>query len=137
MPNIQFTITPAPGIANDLIAVIYNTISPAAEIDRILKAPPHAAPHDFSFTNLPVGTYIVKIYESPDGITLGTLRHDFWVNAAIDNVSAYTIKTFQVGLGRPAPYYDPAHEATNYINPDLNGLSYTVFKPGYGPLSWE
>ena len=136
MPNVQFTISPAPGITNDLISVIYNTLAPAAELARIVKNPPHASPHDFSFTNMPVGTYIVKIHESPDGVTLGNLRHDFWVNAAINSVTAYTPKTFQVGLGRPAPYYDPAPGDTQYVNPDLDGLDYLVFKPGYGILDW-
>lgn len=136
MPNVQFTISPAPGITNDLISVIYNTLAPAAEIQRIVKTPPHASPHDFSFTNLPVGTYIVKIHESPDGVTLGNLRHDFWVNAAITNTTVYDKKTFQVGLGRTAPYYDPAPGDTQYVNPDLDGLDYLVFKPGYGILDW-
>jgi hypothetical protein len=137
MPNIQFTISPAPGIINDLIAVIYNTNAPAAEIARLLKPQPHPAPYDFNFPNLPVGTYIVKIHESPNGVTLGTLRHDFWVNAAINSQTAYTIKTFQVGLGRGTPYFDPADGDTDYINTDLDQLEYTVFKPGYGPLDWS
>lgn len=136
MPNVQFTISPAPGITNDLIAVIYNTVAPAAELARLLKSPPHAAPYDFNFPNLLVGTYIVKIHESPDGVTLGTLRHDFWVNAAINSLTGYTVKTFQVGLGRGTPYFDPAHDTDDYINTDLYGLDYTVFKPGYGPLDW-
>lgn len=135
MADIKFTISPAPGIANDLIAVIYNTLAPGAEITRQVKNPPHAAPYDFNFPNLPDGTYIVKIHESPDGIILGTLRHDFWVSASINNVQAFNYKTFQVGAGRGAPYYDPAHESTNYINPDLDGLDYLVFKTGYGVLN--
>jgi hypothetical protein len=137
MPDIQFQISPAPGVTNDLIAVLYNTIAPAAEVARLLKAPPHASPYNFNFTNQPVGTYIVKIHESPDGVTLGNLRHDFWVNAAINNVQAYTPKTFQVGLGRPAPFYDPADGDTDYINPDLDQLDYLVFKEGFGVLSWD
>lgn len=136
MANVAFTISPAPGITNDLIAVIYKTTAPAAEIDRIVKNPPHASPYDFNFTNLAAGVYIVKIHESPDGVTLGTLRHDFWVDASLQKLQAYTVLTFQVGLGRGAPYYDPADQDADYINPDINGFTYTVFKPGYGPLDW-
>jgi hypothetical protein len=136
MANVGFTISPAPGVTNDLIAVIYKTTAPAAEVDRLLKAAPHASPYDFNFTDLVPGTYIVKIHETPDGTTLGNLRHDFWVDASLQKLLSYEVKTFQVGLGRGTPYYDPADGDTDYINPDLDGLTYTVFKPGYGPLDW-
>lgn len=136
MADINFDISPAPGITNDLIAVIYNTLAPSAEIARQVVLPPHPTNHTFNFANLPIGTYIVRIHQSPDGVTLGNLEHDFWVNASITTTAAYTIKTFQVGLGRSSPYYDPADQDTDYINPDLNGLDYLVFKPGYGPLDW-
>jgi hypothetical protein len=129
-------MSPAPGISNKLVAVLYNTIAPAAEIDRQVFDPPHAAPQTVSFTNKPIGTYIVKVHQSTDGIVLGNLENDFFVNAAITTSSAYTVKTFQVGLGRSAPYYDPSNGDTDYINPDLDGLDYIVFKPGYGPLDW-
>lgn len=137
MANVAFTISPAPGITNDLIAVIYKTTAPAAEIGRIVKNPPHASPHNFDFTDLDPGTYIVKIHESPDGSTLGNLRHDFWVDATLQKLQSYEVKTFQVGLGRGTPYYDPADQDEDYINTDLDGLTYTVFKPGYGPLDWD
>jgi hypothetical protein len=137
MANVAFTISAAPGVTNDLIAVIYKTTAPAAEVDRILKEAPHPDPYNFEFTDLEPGVYIVKIHESPDGSTLGNLRHDFWVDASLEKLHAYTIKEFQVGLGRGEPYYDPAHDSSAYENPDLKGLTYTVFKPGYGPLSWD
>lgn len=137
MANVAFTVSPAPGVLQDMVAVIYNTLAPAAEITRLPIPYPHTSPVNLNFTNLAIGTYIVKIHETPGGGVLGNLRHDFWVDAAITNQYAYTVKTFQVGLGRSAPYYDPAHEDTDYINPDLDGLEYTVFKPGYGPLDWS
>lgn len=137
MANVSFTISPAPGITNDLIAVIYKTTAPAAEVDRIVKPDPHPDPYNFEFTDLVPGTYIVKIHESPDGSTLGNLRHDFWVDAVINKLNAYDVKTFTVGAGRGTPYYDPADGTNAYDNPDLLGLTYTVFKPGYGPLDWD
>jgi hypothetical protein len=137
MPSIPFTISPAPGIADDFIAVIYNSLSPGAEVDRITAPAPHNSPFDFNFVNIPGGIYIVKIHETPGGGVLGFLRHDFWVDATLEKVLAYDPKTFQVGLGRSAPYYDPADQSDTYTNPDLNNLKYTVFKPGYGPLDWD
>lgn len=129
-------MSPAPGISNKLVAVIYNTITPAAEVARQVFNPPHSAPRSVSFPNVPIGTYIVKVHQSTDGIVLGNIEQDFWVNASISNVTAYTIKTFQVGLGRSAPYYDPSDGDVDYVNPDLDGLDYIVFKSGYGPLDW-
>ncbi len=136
MANISFTISSAPGITNDLIAVIYKTTAPAAEVDRIVKDAPHPDPYNFEFTDIASGTYIVKIHESPDGSTLGILRHDFWVDATIQKVLAYDIIDFIVDLGRGAPHYDPVDSATQYENPNLNGKTYVVFKPGFGALVW-
>jgi hypothetical protein len=118
-----------------MVAVLYYG---AAEVDRILIPYPHTSPQDFDFINVAPKAYIINVHETPDGgTTLGNLRHDFWVDASLQKVSAYTVKTFQVGAGRGAPYYDPADQDDEYINPDLDGLDYTVFKPGYGPLDWS
>lgn len=138
MANVGFSISPAPGVTNDFIAVIYDTNASAAEIDRLPPIPaPHASPQNLLFSNLQPGTYIVKIHETPDGTTLGNLHHDFWVDATLQKLLAYEVKTFQVDLGRGTPYFDPADGDSNYINTDLDGLTYTVFKPGYGPLDWD
>jgi hypothetical protein len=133
MANVEFTISPAPGIINDMIAVLYDG---AAEITRLPIPAPHTSPQNLNFTNVVPKTYIVKIHETPGAGVLGTLRHDFWVDASLQKLKAYDVVTFQVGLGRGTPYYDPADQDTDYINPDIDGLTYTVFKPGYGPLDW-
>lgn len=136
MASISIQISPAPGVLNDFIAVIYKTTDEGAEIDRITIPAPHDEPQTFQFNDLVPGTYIGKVHDTPDGTTLGNIRHDFWADASLEKLLAYTIKTFQVGLGRGTPYYDPADQDEDYINPDLDGLTYTVFKPGYGPLDW-
>lgn len=137
MANVSFTISPAPGITNKLVAAIYKTTAPAALAKPLLvKDPPHADPYNFEFTDLVPGTYIVKIHESVDGSTLGNLRHDFWVDATVTKLEAYTILDVVVDRGQGAPKYDPVHEDTEYVNPDLEGLTYLVFKPGYGALNW-
>lgn len=133
MANVEFTISPAPGIINDMIAVLYDG---AAEVDRLPITAPHTSPQNLNFMNVVPKTYIVKIHETPGAGVLGTLRHDFWVDASLQKLNAYTVKTFQVSAGRGAPFYDPADLDTDYINPDIDGLDYTVFKPGYGPLDW-
>lgn len=137
MANIKFTISPAPGITNDLIAVLYKTTAPAAEVDRILKEAPHPDPYNFEFTDLDSGEYLVKIHESPDGTTLGNLRHDFWVDAGLNRLEAYSILDVIVDRGNGAPNYDPVEDDDEYVNPDINGLTYVVFKPGFGALVWD
>jgi hypothetical protein len=134
MANVAFTISPAPGITQDMIAVLYDN---GAEVDRLPIPYPHTSPQDLDFINVAPKTYVVKIHETPDGTTLGNLRHDFWVDASLQKLQSYTVKTFQVGAGRGTPYFDPADHDVNYINTDLDGLDYTVFKPGYGPLDWS
>lgn len=133
MANVAFTMSPAPGVINDMIAVLYDG---AAEVDRLDIPAPHDSPVDLDFINVAAKTYNVKIHETPGGGVLGNLRHDFWVDASLQKLSGYTVKTFQVGAGRGAPYYDPADQDDEYINPDIDGLDYLVFKPGFGPLDW-
>lgn len=136
MASISLQISPAPGVTNDFIAVIYKTTAPAAEVDRILIEAPHDEPQSFQFNDLVPGTYVGKVHDTPDGEILGNIRHDFWADASVLKLNAYTILDVVVDRGMGAPKYDPAHEDTQYVNPDLDGLTYLVFKPGFGPLVW-
>jgi hypothetical protein len=129
MAEISFQISAAPGITNDLIAVIYNTLSPSAEVDRIVVAPPHNSPANFQFSNLSSGVYIVKVHESTPGSgILGNLRHDWWEDASTNQIlferRFYTVD----GLGT----YDPTAGTVKIIDPYFSGKNITgVFQEGF------
>lgn len=127
-PKVSFTISPCPGITNKLISVLYSTLAPTAEIARIVDSSTHASPVNQQFSNLNPGTYIVKIYQSTDGTTLGTIQHDFWIDANSNQVFFERI-FFTVGGGGAN---DPIDGDASYINTYLNGKVITgVFQEGF------
>jgi hypothetical protein len=127
MAKVSFNISPAPSITNDLIAVLYKTTAPGAEIARILDDSDHSSPQNFQFSDLDPGTYIVVIHESPDGSTLGNIRHDFWVDA-VTNQLLLERKFYRVAGGDT---YDPAVDTTKIIDPYFVGKNITgIFQQG-------
>jgi hypothetical protein len=128
MAEISFQISAAPGILNDLIAVIYKTTDSAAEIDRILDDSDHSSPQSFQFSDLDPGVYIVKIHESPDGSTLGNLRHDWWEDASTNQI-LFERRFYTVDGGGT---YDPTVGVDKIIDPYFSGKNVTgVFQEGY------
>jgi hypothetical protein len=129
MAEISFNISAAPSITNDLIAVIYNTLAPGAEVARIVDSTDHSSPQNFQFSNLAPGVYIVKIHESPDGVTLGNLRHDFWVDAVTNQQVTIEDRWYTVdGLAA----YDPVSGQNDIPDSYLNGRTIVgVFKEGF------
>lgn len=127
MAKVSFNISAAPSITNDLIAVLYKTTDEGAEIGRIVDGSDHSSPQNFQFSDLEPGNYIVKIHESPDGITLGNLRHDFWVDAVTDQLLLER-KFYRVG---GSDTYDPAEGTTGIIDPFFAGKNLTgLFQQG-------
>jgi hypothetical protein len=127
-PKVGYNISACPGITNKLISVLYSTLAPSAEIARIVDSSSHASPVNQEFNNLVGGTYIVKIYQSADGTTLGSIQHDFWVDANTNQI-LFERLFFQVDGGGAN---DPVDNATSYINSYLNGKTVTgIFQEGY------
>jgi hypothetical protein len=132
MAEISFQISAAPSITNDLIAVIYNTTAPGAEIARIVDSTDHSSPASFQFSNLDPGVYIVKVHESPDGVALGNLRHDFWVDAVTNQQVTIEDRWYTVdGLAD----HDPVSEQNEIPDSYLDGRTVLlVYKEGFRPL---
>ncbi|UXO94059.1 receptor-binding domain of short tail fiber protein [Pseudanabaena phage Pan5] len=117
----------APGVTNDIIAVIYKTTAPSTEVARLVNAGNALNPWNFVFTDLPDGTYIVRIHDSPDGTTLGNIRHDYWINAVTNQVERERI---WITVGGPNAN-DPADGDTS-VDLGLPGRVVTgVFKEGW------
>jgi|GEM_PF-1665920 len=127
MPSIGFQLSPAPSITNDFIAVIYKTTAPNAELARILDDTDHSSPQSFLFPDLEPGTYIVRVHQSADGVTLGNIQHDWWEDA-VTNQILFERKFYQVG-GEGT--YDPAEDTTLIADPYFLGKNITgVFQQG-------
>lgn len=127
-PKVSFSISACPGIINKLISVLYNTLAPAAELARIVDSSTHASPVNQEFDNIDPGTYIVKIYQSVDGVTLGTIQHDFWIDANTNQIISERI--FFMVDGPDAD--DPANGTVDYINAYLNGKTISgIFQEGF------
>jgi hypothetical protein len=127
-PKVSYSISACPGITNKLISILYSTLAPTAEIARIVDSSSHASPVNQEFDNLNTGTYLVRIFQSTDGTTLGTLQHDFWIDTSSAQ-SALELVFFQVDGGGAN---DPVGGASSYINTYLNGKTVvSVFQEGF------
>lgn len=134
MAEVSFTISAVPGLTNDLIAVIYKTTDPGAEIDRVLLDDDHSSPVNVQFSDLDPGVYIVKIHESPDGTTLANLRHDFWVDANTNTI-LFERRFYRVNGGGDN---DPTSGTTAITDPYFDGKTISgVFQEGYRYLKPE
>lgn len=132
MAEISFNLSAAPSITNDLIAVIYKTTAPGAEVDRIVDSTDHSSPQNFQFSNLDPGVYLVKIHESPDGTTLGNLRHDFWQDA-VTNQQVSVEDRWYTADGLAA--HDPVSGQNEIPDAYLDGRTVLlVYKEGFRPL---
>jgi hypothetical protein len=130
--TISFETSPAPGITNDLVAVLYLASAPAAEIDRIYDRTNHSSPVTWQFQVASSGVYIIKIHEIPVGSTgpLGILRHDWWQDA--DSGQKLFERRFYKVDG-PDPY-DPISTANPAVinDPYFSGKQVTgVFQEGF------
>lgn len=130
MASIKNTISISGGVLGFLIIKIYKTTSPSIE-----AAPPIVYengvddnPFNFEFTDLDNGVYIVKVFNSTDGVTTTTLRHDYWIDAAT-GLLIFERNFFTVGSGVDNA---PDDSDTEYANTDLDGVVIDgIFQEGY------
>lgn len=126
------------GITDHLKFVMREVSAPLATVYSQLFAPPHNTVRIFIVPDLnPVNHYVDWYRSNADGDEL-ELLHTTEVDVALQEEMAFTPLEFLVGgINTGAPNYDPAADQDEYNNPDLVGLQYQVFRPGYGPLSWD
>lgn len=126
--HVSFTISPAPGVLNDFIAVIYNSLNTAAEVDRLPIPYPHSAPVNLQFNNLNPGIYLVEVHDTPGAGVLGNLRHDFWVDART-NLIMFERRFYRVDGGGT---YDPLNGTDNITDPYFDNKTISgLFQEGY------
>src|SRR5882724_9164532 len=119
---------------SDVILVAREKDAPLAEIFRQFYAAPHT---QVNLTISPVNPvmHTIQVWKTTDGVTLQVLMGQCDIDASLNTEQSFSIITFIVNRGLTgAPNYDPVTPTNQYVNPDLNGKTYLVFKPGYGPL---
>lgn len=121
---------------SDCLLVVREKDDPIAEVFRSdLLETPHTQ-RNLTVDNLNPVMHIVQLWTTSDGTTLDSLLGSCDIDASINNEVAFGYIQFIVGRGNGSPEYDPAPEAEEYVNPDLDGKDYLVFKAGVGPLTW-
>lgn len=121
---------------SDFLLVARESDDPLSEVYRSdLLEPPHTV-RNITINNINPVMHRVELWTTSDGTTLGELRGVCDIDASIANEVAFDYIQFVVGRGNGAPEYDPAAEQGQYVNPDLDGKDYLVFKEGFGALKW-
>lgn len=122
---------------SDFLMVVRENSNLLAEVYRSdLLEPPHSQ-RNITVDNLNPVMHTVQFWTTVDGTTLGELRGQCEIDASIANTTAFDFIQFIVDRGQGAPVYDPASGQDQYVNPDLVGKDYVVFKPGFGALTWD
>jgi hypothetical protein len=120
----------------DFLLVARESDDPIAEVYRsAVLTPPHTV-RNITITDVNPVMHRVELWTTSDGTTLDELRGVCDIDASINNEVAFGYIQFIVGRGNGAPEYDPEPETAEYVNPDLDGKDYLVFKAGQGPLTW-
>jgi hypothetical protein len=121
---------------SDFLMVVRESDDPLAEVYRsTVLTPPHTI-RNVTVDNLNPVMHRVEFWTTSDGTTLDELRGVCDIDASISNEVAFGYIQFVVDRGNGAPEYDPVSGDTQYVNPDLDGKDYLVFKEGYGALKW-
>lgn len=125
-------------ITDPVLFVMREVGSPMAEVYTRLFNPPPASSTIFTTDEVnPVNHYCDWYRSNSEGDKI-QLLHTTEVDVRLNKEVSFTPLEFVVNGGNTdAPSYDPEGGQNEYHNPDLVGKSYVVFRPGYGPLSWD
>lgn len=121
---------------SDVILVAREMSAPLAEVFRQFYAAPHTQ-QNLTITPVNPVMHIVQVYKTTDGVTLGQLMGQCDIDASISTQQAFNIVTFIVDRGLTGtPNFDPTTPTNQYVNPEIDGKTYVVFKPGFGALQF-
>lgn len=111
------------------------------EVNRVVYDPPQLNPRDVALFVPSSVVHLVEIYESPDGIELGILRHAFVATPSFDGPIVIPPMMIKVGGGRDGTEsggngaVDPVDGATTVTIPAIDGLTVSwIEQRGAGPL---
>lgn len=113
--EINYSISPYPSLTQNMVARLYETQSPLAEIDNRVIPTPHNNPVYISFTGLDKVPHIVMLFTAS-----GTLLHQYDVQPSENVVTVFDPIFFKIGDGA---IKTPAVGSTIYSNNDLASLT--------------
>src|SRR5690348_16830449 len=112
---------------SDVILVVRESDAPLAEVFRQFYAAPHTQTN-LTVDNLNPVMHVVQIWTTTDGTTLLQLKGQCDIDASISNTFAFDFIQFIVGRGLGSPNFDPSPDQPQYVNANLDGKTYVVFK---------
>jgi hypothetical protein len=133
MANANFSLGLV-NITEYLLIIAREVNDPTTEADRITYAPPQPTTRNVSFTGLNPTTHYFDFRSSSDGVDLGTLLATFVIDVGKVTDVIIDVVEFVVDRGLT---HDPEDGDDQYDNSEIQGQTYVVFKPGFGPLSFE
>lgn len=139
--NIRYHISPYPALLENMVAKIYEAVSPNAEVDSIVLPETngagvptvgagHPIPASVTFTGRDKVTHVVRLFTAVGGILL----HQYDTDAEEDIVTIFDDIRFKIGDGQPGT---PAVGDSAYVNTVLIGLTiddFRIYRNGYGFL---
>jgi hypothetical protein len=137
--DINFSISPAPGIATDwLVAAIYEATAPATLIQSLGFAAPHTAPQNISFVGVNPVPHIVIVYQNAANVPAGTIRHQFIYDPNFINAQ---IRADLVLTADSTPGF--VSTGLSYTDATLKDWSFDIERRGFGTMelgvdySWD
>jgi hypothetical protein len=115
--QINYVISPYPALPIDMVARVYESQAPLAEIDNVVITAPHIAPVAVSFTGLDRIPHIVRLFT-----VAGTLLHNFTIEPTEDLITVFSPIFFKIGDGAPNT---PLVDTNTYTNTALAGKDNT------------
>lgn len=111
--EINYHISPYPTLNEAMIAKVYETQNPTAEVGTRTIPTPHTAPATIIFTGLDLLPHIVRLFTNS-----GTLLHEFDIQPSANIVSIFNPIFFKIGDGEANT---PLAGSANYVNTLLIG----------------
>lgn len=130
--NINLSISPAPGITNYLIAAVYEASNPNVAVQFQVLPKPLVADVNVTFIGLNPDVHYVYIWENPNPVPGGSIRHRFIYDPEYANstVSVRDDLYLTVGAGEG----NPVAGESDFTLENLEDWVYTIERRGWGSM---
>jgi hypothetical protein len=130
----RFSIGPLATVTDYVVCRFYTAENPGVQVNIVPFAPPHPSSRVVSVLLDDDVAHICKIYYSPDGIVLGSLKHEWEfqpVNQSVDGRQPIELHVIAPG-GTPGEF-EIEGDQDEYNNTDLEDADFYPEQRGTGP----